>query len=606
MNEIDISDNLEDSFKTDTYRDRLHDWESLNVFPSRVIIYFSIFLAVFVFGGALLAQMDFYNSNPESSRYFLSSLVQCQAAIISIVVSLTLIAVQLTAQKYSSKTVDIFKKDPDLWILLVVYIISIAYEFLILKEIEGSTYITQNLGDFVSSAYLLGIFTFIVLIPYILNTINLLRTDTLISRLIDSVSEKNFPDSRDYLAYNPQDPLQPIFDVIQTSVKQYDISTLDFALNHLLARMSIILQNDIRLRSSDTVSDYFCENLKRAGLLAIDKGDTDIFSIIVQTLEEFGKLKSNSSIGSNTISAINALEALGLYSSEKNYEVFTHWIVNSINILGQSGAEKRIRHITSSAISALDQIDQIIVSKSVNFPRSEEIQSKIIVDISNIGDEIVKRVDPDTMSEDRYAICDPIIALNSIGQRRFEYRNYSELSETIHSIGIIGYYTAAKCIDENIFERSFREVFESLNRMGRLSINYELTSPTSETIKRLVELLEISIERNLINTTAEAISALYRMYAGVKNNQKSAYSLEQFVKTLFELLLFIKYKKIDTDLAKGCEDKIINHLKKIKNENNSAFAKVIAQYRADLSNWGPTESERKIFENLLEEIEKDS
>ncbi|MFA5331972.1 MAG: DUF2254 family protein [Methanoregula sp.] len=606
MNEINDFEDSEKSFKTNTYRSQLHEWERLNVFPSRVIIYFSIFFAVFVFGGAFLAHMNFYNSDPESSRYFLSSLVQCQAAIISIVVSLTLIAVQLTAQKYSSKTVDIFKKDPDLWILLLVYIISIAYEFLILKEIEGSTYITENLGHFVSFAYLLGIFTFLVLIPYILNTINLLRTDTLISRLIDSVSEKNFPESRDYLAYNPNDPLQPIFEVIQTSVKQYDISTLDFALNHLLTRMSVILQNDVTLRSSDTVSDYFCKNLNRAGLLAIDKGDTDIFSIIVQTLEKFGRITSTRINGSNTISAIIALEDLGLNASEKNNELITHWIVSSINILGRVGAERKIRNITSFAISALKEIDQVIINKSDVFPRSEEIRDKIIRDISNIGEEIVRNSNPDVICEDRYAICDPIGALSSMGQQRFINKKYDEIPEIILSIGDIGYFTAAKCNDESVFERSFREVFESLNRMWNLSTDYELSSPTSKTIKKLGEISEVSIERNLTNTTTEAISALYHIYEKVKNNQKLGSSFEQFVKTLFELLLFIRYKKIDNDLVKEYRSIIIGRLKKIKKEDSTTFTKVIAEYRSDLSDIDPIESERKIFENLLEEIEKDS
>ena len=133
-----------------------------------------------------------------------------------------------------------------------------------------------------------------------------------------------------------------------------------------------------------------------------------------------------------------------------------------------------------------------------------------------------------------------------------------------------------------------------------------MDSPTRETIKRLGEILKISIERNLNYTTIESISALYHIYAKVKNNQKLAYSLEQFVKTLIELLLFIRHRKIYTDLAKEYEDKIIGRLKKIKQENNFTFTKVIAEYRSDLSDLDPIESERKIFETLLEEIEKDS
>ncbi|MFA4825211.1 MAG: DUF2254 family protein [Methanoregula sp.] len=596
-------DGEEEPYKTNHFNNRLQEWELTNLVPARIIIYFSIFFAVFVLGGAFITYLNFTNSNLDSCRYFLSALVQCQAAIISIVISLTLIAVQLTAQKYSFKTVDIFKKDPDLWILLTIYIISITYEFLILKEIDGSPYITEKLGYFVSFAYLLGIFTLLALIPYILNTINLLKSDILISRLIDSISEKNFPKCRVYSDYNPDDPLQPIFDVIHISVKQYDISILDFALKRLLIRMSVILQNDTTIRSSDTVSDYFCENLKRAGLLALDKGDKDIFSIIIDTLEEFGKLKSNSLIGSNTISAINALENLGLYSSEKNYEDVTHLIVDSIYRLGNHGAEKKIRHITSSAISALDQIDSSIIIKSVNFPRSEEIREKIVNDISNIGDEIVRKSDPKIISEERYAICDPVGALNSIGQLRLQYKKYNEISEIIQSIGIIGYYTAAKCTDETIFERSLREVVESLDRLGNLSADYELSSPTSETIKRLGELAEISIENNLCQTTTETFRALNHIYATMKNNKKLEYSLHQFIKSLIQLVFYIRLKKIDSPLSKECELKIINRLKSIKKEKNSVFQDLIVKYRADRFDLYARDCESEIFEKIINEID---
>jgi hypothetical protein len=603
MNEKIDFDDSENSFKTNTNRNQLHEWERLNVFLSRVIIYISIFFAVFVFGGALLAYMNFYNSNADSGRYFLSSLVQCQAAIISIVVSLTLIAVQLTAQKYSSKTVDIFKKDPDLWILLVVYIISIAYEFLILKEIDGSTYITENLGNFVSFAYLLGIFTFLVLIPYILNTINLLRTDTLISRLIDSVSEKNFPESRDYLAYNPNDPLQPIFEVIQTSVKQYDISTLDFALNHLLTRMSVILQNDVRLRSSDTVSDYFCKNLNRAGLLAIEKGDTDIFSIIVQTLEEFGRITSTRINGSNTISAIIALEDLGLHASEKNNELITHWIVNSIGTLGISGAERKIRNITSSAISALESIDQVVINKSEVFLGSEEIRDKIIRDISNIGDEIVRNSNSETKSEDMYAICDPIIALSSMGQQRFQNKKYNEIPEIISSIGDIGYYTAAKCNDESVFERSFREVVESLDRFGDLSVNYKLGPSAHESIKKLDDLLEIAMRNHLYQTSGKLIISLYHLCTKIEDDKTLQYSRDQHLKIWVNLALFIQQIPSDSE-SQNFSDRIIKCLQKFKNEDNQRFMKMIEDYKSALSKVDSNENKRLGLENLLIEIDK--
>ncbi|MFQ6119549.1 MAG: hypothetical protein ACE5KE_06660, partial [Methanosarcinales archaeon] len=60
-------------------------------------------------------------------RYMLSALIQSEAAIIAIVITLSLVAVQLTASSYSSRVMVIFRDSPDLWFLMFSYIGSIIY-----------------------------------------------------------------------------------------------------------------------------------------------------------------------------------------------------------------------------------------------------------------------------------------------------------------------------------------------------------------------------------------------------------------------------------------------------------------------------------------------
>jgi predicted MFS family arabinose efflux permease len=69
-----------------------------------------------------------------SVKYMLSALVQSEAAIVAIVITVTLIAVQLTASAYSPRVIDIFKKNVDMWILLLVYGISIFSGFIVLTR----------------------------------------------------------------------------------------------------------------------------------------------------------------------------------------------------------------------------------------------------------------------------------------------------------------------------------------------------------------------------------------------------------------------------------------------------------------------------------------
>ena len=153
-------------------------------------MYGGLFLLVIFVGAILFANFNLFHTDANSARYMLSALVQSQAAIVAIVITLTLIAVQLTASAYSPRVIDIFKKNPDMWLLLGCYCVSIFYGFIVLKLVEGvggeavSQSAIWSFGRFcisfefcVSLAYWLGAFTFVALFPYMLNIISLLKSE---------------------------------------------------------------------------------------------------------------------------------------------------------------------------------------------------------------------------------------------------------------------------------------------------------------------------------------------------------------------------------------------------------------------------------------------
>jgi uncharacterized membrane protein len=109
-------------------------------------VYVFLLLLVIFVGAILFAKFNLFHTDANSARYMLSALVQSQAAIVAIVITLTLIAVQLTASAYSPRVMDIFKKNPDMWILLSCYGFSIFYGFIVLKLVEGAE------GEFVSQS----------------------------------------------------------------------------------------------------------------------------------------------------------------------------------------------------------------------------------------------------------------------------------------------------------------------------------------------------------------------------------------------------------------------------------------------------------------------
>ena len=74
----------------------------------------------------------------ENARYLLGALAQSQAAVIAVVVTLTLIAVQLASQTYSPRVMDLFLKS---WaafhLLLLIYGTAIMYDLALLCKIPS-------------------------------------------------------------------------------------------------------------------------------------------------------------------------------------------------------------------------------------------------------------------------------------------------------------------------------------------------------------------------------------------------------------------------------------------------------------------------------------
>ena len=112
--------------------------ESSFIWAKRIIIYFIVMVVSLFLSSTILRISEFFlNINIDgididNARYMLSSLIQSEAAIIAIVITLTLVAVQQTSTLYSTRLIDIFKsKNPDFWILIIIYLGSITYQLII-------------------------------------------------------------------------------------------------------------------------------------------------------------------------------------------------------------------------------------------------------------------------------------------------------------------------------------------------------------------------------------------------------------------------------------------------------------------------------------------
>ena len=318
----------------------MHDWwmsfESRHLWTARLIVYFTCLAVVVLVCCILFRYFNLFHTDADSARYMLSALVQTQSAIVAIVITLTLIAVQLTASAYSPRVIEIFKKNPDMWLLLGCYGVSIFYGFIVLKLVEGAEggFISQSviwsLGcvsisfeSYVSLAYWLGAFTFVALFPYMWNIIGLLKSETIVNLLAKEITKDKFL-KEEQLKRRGKDrlkeileenPLQPIMDIIHSSIMKYDLETTRIGLTEVTKRVIEIIDSDIE----EKISMRFCEEyLRQAGRLAArGMEDDELTLMVINSLENFGVSTAGKRLEHATKKVAWVLEEVGEVAAEK-------------------------------------------------------------------------------------------------------------------------------------------------------------------------------------------------------------------------------------------------------------------------------------------------
>lgn len=269
--------------------------------PTRFWIHAYILVFTIPLGCGVLLYLILYSLgystdlDSDSTRYLLSALIQSLAAIIAIVVTLTLVAIQFTASVYSTRIIDFFKNTPATWAMLSAYIIAIAIVAYILMSITSSQLITdyKNLSIFYS--YFLFIALTIILIPYIRVTINHLNAEEVITRLISQI---------DIQKIEPKiDPFQPAFDVIYGAIIKDDYSSMSHGLVCVKDKFLEVLAEVKGSRESEYIFLRFFNDIKRCAFKLINK-DEELFvleilnrmdDIVIENEDNFEKiiLKNN-------------------------------------------------------------------------------------------------------------------------------------------------------------------------------------------------------------------------------------------------------------------------------------------------------------------------
>lgn len=365
-------------------------WEKIELkypTPARFLVYLVLFGGVILVCNTIFDYFELFH-HPSSSnlQYMLSALVQSEAAIVAIVITLTLIAVELSAHEYSPRVVDIFKKNPDIWILLFIYGTSIYYGLIVLKYVpipKGNPLPSEteilNLNfslplcpdfitlDHISFALWLGIFSFVALVPYMLNITNLLKPQNIIKKLAKEITIDTIK--------KDEDSIQPIVDILNKSIVSYDFETVKIGLKELNEQVTKVIDSKCKPKSKEEIIKSYCYNLERVGQLAIRSADTESAEEVIKNLQTFG-----------------------LHAATKE-------VVISIGILGKAAIKNKQPDVSLKAADFLGEMGKKCEEKTI-----EEVPGRTVKELKELGTNAAN-----AGQELESTVCHAVWALKKVG-----------------------------------------------------------------------------------------------------------------------------------------------------------------------------------------------
>jgi hypothetical protein len=287
----------------------------------------------------------------DSARYLLSSLVQSEAAIIAIIISLSLVAVQIAASSYSARVIEIFRNSHYLWTLLWFYLISMTYSLYVLMEIKDE--INKHLYADIFLSFIFGILAFFALIPFILLMFRLLKPSKTIDMVSQEITLENLLQAN--LDENTNEVIQPIIDTITSSMLRYDEGTISYGLKTIESKVvDIIKQNDLRdpeLQKKFIGPIAFW--LYETGSIAVNQNDENAIKRTIETLEHIALAAEELELDVVASAIINSIADIGERSVKNRLEYAGTSAAISLRITGVKSIEKNLKTTSIKTVSRI-------------------------------------------------------------------------------------------------------------------------------------------------------------------------------------------------------------------------------------------------------------
>jgi len=348
----------------------------------------------------------------KNAQMMLSSLVQIEALIFSLIITFSLISVQLASSSYSVRVIDVFKRSPDSKILILLYgfdLLSIIILLAILKEDNFDK--LESLMILIST---IGIISVIGSLFFMKNTLDLIKPSTIIEKLSRDLTFDSIIISEQI--GDESDLFQPINDILTRSLLSNDTGTF---LNGIR-----IVSSRIKYLANKSKSDKYNDN-------QLDKIQKRLFT---------------------------SLTALGELTLQEKNETATEHLVRSLGELGLEFCTNNLPKFYNKTLILIEEIGSKSACMNIDSP-----VNCAIYQIGIIGAEAVKK-------DDFEASIRALSSLGDLGTRSVECKLSESAMQSIMSINRIKSATNLEIITVGDKKKNFESIFSliasSLKKIG--------------------------------------------------------------------------------------------------------------------------------------------
>ncbi len=181
-----------------------------------------------------------FKGDPATARYSLSAVAGALATVLAITFSVVLIVVQLTANRYTDKVIDLFLRERANLFVLCAFVVTILYTLYVVNTIKDvETFFVPSVG--IATSYVLASLCFAAVVPYLIFVFEFLKPANVISRIkteaLSALSRAHFPDVA--IRREVAQRLEQIADICTSAMGRDDTPV---AMNAIWALQSLMLE----------------------------------------------------------------------------------------------------------------------------------------------------------------------------------------------------------------------------------------------------------------------------------------------------------------------------------------------------------------------------